>query len=62
MLKWFSFSGIITEIKRVRWPKGKEMSKSVAIVLVFIVAFGIFFIFTEFVITFFVNFLGISGV
>ena len=25
MLKWFSISGIRKEIKRIRWPKAKEL-------------------------------------
>ena len=24
MLKWFSFSGISKEVKRIRWPKKEE--------------------------------------
>ena len=25
MLKWFSFSGISKEVKRIRWPKKEEI-------------------------------------
>ena len=40
------FKGIISELKKVTWPKGKEVAKSTAIVLVvvvlfFVVLFGI---------------------
>ena len=28
MLKWFSISGISKEIKRVRWPKLKDLTFS----------------------------------
>ena len=59
MLKWFSISGIFTEIKRVRWPKASEMSRNVSIVLVFTVGFGLFFVFTEFVISFVLRWIGI---
>jgi preprotein translocase SecE subunit len=59
MLKWFSFSGIYTEIKRVRWPKGSEMGRNVSIVLAFTVGFGLFFVFTEFVISFLLKWIGI---
>jgi len=59
MLKWFSFSGIYTEIKRIRWPKGKELSNNISVVLVFVVAFGLFFVFTEFVISNVLKWIGI---
>lgn len=42
-MKWFSISGIITEIKRIRWPKGKELMKNSGIVLVFVLFLGVFF-------------------
>lgn len=40
------FKGVISELKKVTWPKGKEVAKSTAIVLVvvvlfFVVLFGI---------------------
>ncbi len=59
MLKWFSLSGIYTEIKRIRWPKGAELGRNISIVLVFTVGFGIFFVFTEFVISFILKWIGI---
>jgi len=59
MLKWFSLSGIFTEIKRVRWPKGKELTNNISIVVVFTVAFGLFFVGTEFVISFLLKWIGI---
>jgi preprotein translocase SecE subunit len=59
MLKWFSFSGIYTEIKRIRWPKGSELSRNISIVLVFTVGFGLFFVGTEFVISFLLKWIGI---
>ena len=51
MLKWFSLSGIYTEIKRIRWPKGSELSRNISTVIVFTVGFGLFFVLTEFVIS-----------
>jgi|APIni6443716594_1056825.scaffolds.fasta_scaffold324751_2 preprotein translocase SecE subunit len=59
MLKWFSLSGIFTEIKRIRWPKGSELSRNISIVLVFTVGFGLFFVGTEFVISFLLKWIGI---
>ncbi len=61
MMKWFSLSGIFTEIKRIRWPKGAELAKSIATVVVFIVAFGLFFVATEFVIANFLKLIGIAA-
>ena len=26
MLKWFSISGILKEVKRIRWPHGKTLA------------------------------------
>lgn len=28
-MKWFSINGILTEMKRIRWPKGKDLAKTV---------------------------------
>lgn len=59
MLKWFSFSGIFTEIKRIRWPKGAELTRNISTVIVFTVAFGLFFVGTEFVISYLLRWIGI---
>lgn len=44
MLKWFSVRGIITEIKRIRWSKPKELAQDSGTVLIFTVAFALFFV------------------
>lgn len=49
MLKWFSISGIRKEIKRIRWPKAKELFSNSVTVIVFTVLFGIFFFLCELV-------------
>ncbi len=49
-LKWFSWNGIKTEIKRIRWPKFSEMTTNTAKVLVFCILFGIFFVLCDLVI------------
>ena len=49
MLKWFSISGIRKEIKRIRWPKAKELFSNSLTVIVFTVLFGIFFFLCELV-------------
>ena len=61
MLKWFSISGISKEIKRVRWPKLKDLTFSTEEVLIFMIFFAVFFVFCEFLITFFLKFIGIGA-
>ena len=35
MLKWFSISGILKEVKRIRWPHGKTLATNSLTVIVF---------------------------
>lgn len=37
------FAGVKKELKRVRWPKKKELIKNSAATIVFVVVFAIFF-------------------
>ena len=60
MLKWFSLSGIFTEIKRIRWPKQDESIHRSVVVVVFIVFFGAFFVISEAAIAFFLRLIGIG--
>ena len=60
MLKWFSLSGIFTEIKRIRWPKQDEVLHSSLVVVGFIVFFGAFFVISEATIAFFLRLIGIG--
>ena len=39
MLKWFSISGILKEVKRIRWPHGKTLATNSLTVIVFTVFF-----------------------
>lgn len=59
MLKWFSISGIMTEAKRIRWPKQKELVKDTTTVVAIITLFGVFFVFAQVLITFFVTSIGV---
>jgi preprotein translocase subunit SecE len=59
MLKWFSISGIMTEVKRVRWPKQKELFKDTTTVVAVVTMFGIFFVLAQVVITFFITAIGV---
>ena len=38
---WKGLKGIVSELKKVTWPKGKDVAKSTAVVLVVVVAFFI---------------------
>ncbi len=44
MLKWFSISGIIKEIKRIRWSSPKDLAKDSSSVIVFTGLFALFFV------------------
>ncbi|NBK96888.1 MAG: preprotein translocase subunit SecE [Clostridia bacterium] len=44
MLKWFSVSGIISEVKRIRWSKPKNLAKDSGSVIFFTAAFALFFV------------------
>lgn len=61
MLKWFSLSGIAKEIKRIRWPKTKEMTKNTAQVLLVVAFFAVFFVASEFLITLFLQLIGVGA-
>ena len=59
MLKWFSISGIMTEAKRIRWPKRKELVKDTTTVVAIITLFGVFFVLAQVIITLFVTSIGV---
>ena len=61
MLKWFSLSGIAKETKRIRWPKTKEMTKHTVEVLLVVAFFALFFVASEFVITFILRLIGVGA-
>lgn len=61
MLKWFSISGIAKEVKRIRWPKVKELVRYSSEVLLFCVFFGAFFVLCEFVVSYILKLIGIGA-
>ena len=61
MLKWFSLSGVFTEIKRIRWPKSNELFRLTSIVIIFIIFFGVFFVASEAIVAFFLQLIGIGA-
>ncbi len=60
-MKWFSLSGIKKEINRIRWPKTKDMTSTSIEVIGICVFFGVFFVFSEFLISFFLRMIGIGA-
>ena len=59
MLKWFSISGIRKEIKRIRWPKAKDLFSNSLTVIIFTVLFGIFFLLCELIASGFLTVVGL---
>ena len=35
-MKWFSINGILTEMKRIRWPKAKDLARDSVTVFGFV--------------------------
>lgn len=58
-MKWFSIAGIRSEVSRIRWPKGKDLLQSSGKVLLFTVAFALFFTLCEIIASGFLKFVGI---
>lgn len=46
-LRWFKLSGIIEEVRRIRWPKPLEVAQKTAVVLMFTTIFALFFALTN---------------
>lgn len=61
MLKWFSISGIMKEVQRIRWAKTSELVNNSLEVIIFSAFFGLFFVACEFVITFILRLIGIGA-
>lgn len=59
-MKWFSIEGIKKEISRIRWPEGKEVVKSSLVVILFCILFSLFFVAGQFIISFFLKFIGLG--
>lgn len=57
-MKWFSIAGIRSEIRRIRWPRFKDLAKDTGVVLAFTIAFGLFFVLCEVVASTFLKFVG----
>ena len=56
-MKWFSIKGVVAEVKKIKWPSIKDLGRNTGEVLVFTIAFGIFFVVCEFVVSTLLNFI-----
>ena len=59
-MKWFSFEGIMNEIKRIRWPSWKDLGEKTGKSLVFIGLFMLFFVLAALIISGLLSLLGIA--
>ncbi len=59
MLKWFSISGIINEVKRIRWSKPMDLAKDSGTVILFTGLFALFFVLCTMFNAGFLSFLGV---
>lgn len=59
MLKWFSISGIMSEVKRIRWSSPMDLLKNSTTVLGFMVFFAVFFVICTMFNAAFLEFLGV---
>lgn len=58
-MKWFSIAGIRSEIRRIRWPKMKDLAGNSGKVLLFTVLFALFFFLCEVISSGFLKVVGI---
>ena len=57
-MKWFSINGILKEMKRIRWPKVKDLFHDSGICIVFVVFLGVFFFLCQLVSSGFLKLIG----
>ncbi len=60
-MKWFNIKGILGEIKKIRWPKRKELINDTLVSVAFIAVFAGFFVLSDFIITFILDLIGVIG-
>lgn len=54
-MSWFTIAGVKEEIKKISWPKGKEMVSNTTIVIGFLLFFAAYFMLTEVVLVWVLN-------
>ena len=60
-LSWFKPDDVVKEVKRVRWPKFSELMSNTGKVLAFAVAFGLFFVLCDLIISRLLLLLGVGA-
>ena len=60
-LSWFKPDDVVKEVKRIRWPKFSELMSNTAKVLTFAVAFGLFFVLCDLIISRLLLLLGVGA-
>lgn len=60
-MKWFSISGIFTEVKRIHWPKINDMVRNTSIVILFISFFALYFVGAETLVSYVLKLIGIGA-
>ena len=58
-MKWFSVKKILAEIKKIKWPTGKELLKNSLQVIVFTAFFALFFYLCQFLVSAVLSVLGV---
>lgn len=59
-MSWFSIAGIKEEIRKIKWPTRKEMTRNTTIVVSFILFFVAYFLLTEVVLVAALRLIGIG--
>lgn len=60
-LKWFTWEGITSEIKKIRWATPKELLTDTEKVLLFCILFGIYFVLCDLIIARFLLLIGVGA-
>lgn len=58
-MKWFSIRGIISETRKVEWPKGKDLARDSMTVFLFVLLLGVFFFLCQVLISGFLSVIGL---
>lgn len=58
-MSWFSIKGIKEEIRKIQWPKRKELSKNTVIVLSFVLFFAVYFVIADGLVSQFLRLIGV---
>ena len=58
-MKWFNIKEIIKEIKKIKWPTGKDLLKNSVQVTVFTAFFALFFFVCQYVVSAVLKLLGV---